>query len=267
MGENKDARMAATKAETRWMIRAQPRPSARLRLFCFPYAGGGASVFRTWTSMLPPNVELCAVQLPGRENRVREQAFSCISELIPILTEVITPHLNLPFALFGHSMGAIIAFELARRLRALYSFRPVHLFVAAHIAPHLSSPEALHRLPDATFIEKLKTYGGIPELLLQEKELMQLLLPTIRADFAMNETYMYADEEPLDCPISAFGGLHDPKVSPDYLAPWRQHTHATFNQYMLPGNHFFLQSSKELLLKTIGDDLTQALDRTAAVTG
>ncbi|HEY7557685.1 MAG TPA: thioesterase domain-containing protein [Candidatus Binatia bacterium] len=259
--------MAAKTADSRWFIRTVPNPRARLRLFCLPYAGGGASVFRSWSNVLPDYLEVCAVQLPGRENRVREQPFWHISGVIDILTELIRPYLNLPFAIFGHSVGAILAFELARQIRKVYRLTPTHLFVSAHIAPHLSSPEALHRLPDASFIEELRMYGGIPEVLLKEEELMRLLLPSIRADFAINETYVYSDGEPLECPISAFGGLHDPKVSSDYLTPWREHTCGPFSQHILPGNHFFLQSSKELLLKTIVDDLTRALGRMDAVTG
>jgi medium-chain acyl-[acyl-carrier-protein] hydrolase len=259
--------LAAKTAETRWFIRPKPNPHARLRLFCLPYAGGGASVFRSWSNFLPQDLEVCAVQLPGRENRIREQPFRHISGLIQILTEIIKPYLNLPFALFGHSLGAIVAFELARRIRHAYGLKATHLFVASHIAPHIPSPEALHRLPDASFIEELRMYDGIPELLLEEKELMQLLLPTIRADFAINETYVYSDEEPLECPISAFGGLHDPKVSSDYLTPWREHTRGAFNQHILPGNHFFLQSSKELLLKIIAEGLANTLCQTDGVNG
>jgi medium-chain acyl-[acyl-carrier-protein] hydrolase len=259
--------LAAKTADSRWFIRPRPNPQARLRLFCLPYAGGGASVFRSWSNFVPQYLEVCAVQLPGRENRVREQPFRHISGLIQILTEIIRPYLNLPIAIFGHSMGAIVAFELARRIRKVYGLKAIHLFVASRRAPHISSSEALHRLPDASFIEELRMYDGIPELLLREKELMQLLLPTIRADFATNETYIYSPEEPLECPISAFGGFHDPKVSSDDLALWREHTCGAFSQHMLPGNHFFLQSSKELLLKMIADDLARALRRMDAVTG
>ena len=239
-----------------------------MRLFCLPYAGGGSSLFRSWSKGLPQNLELCAVQLPGRENRIREQPFRHISGLIQILTEIIESYLNLPYAIFGHSVGAIVAFELARRIRKLYGLSPTHLFVSARSAPHIPPREApIHRLPDAAFIEELRLYEGIPELLLREKELMQLLLPAIRADFAINETYVYSAEEPLECPISVFGGLQDLKVSSNYLTPWREHTRMAFSQHMFPGNHFFLQSSQELLLQAISDDLTPALRQMAAVTG
>jgi medium-chain acyl-[acyl-carrier-protein] hydrolase len=258
--------LVAKTAETSWFIRPKPNPRARLRLFCLPYAGGGASVFRSWSNLLPQYFEVCAIQLPGRENRVREQPLRHISGLIQILTEIIKPYLNLPFAIFGHSMGAIVAFELARRIRKVYGLSVTHLFVASRRAPHIFSQEAIHRLPDASFIDELRMYDGIPEPLLKETELLQLLVPTIRADFAINETYVYSPEEPLACPISAFGGLHDPKVSSDYLAPWREHTCGPFSQHMLPGNHFFLQSSKDLLLQTIADDLTRALRRMGIAT-
>ena len=237
-----------------------------MRLFCLPYAGGGASTYRTWSSHLPQSVEVCRIQLPGRENRLRDPPFTQISPLVEVLAQVIEPYLSLPYALFGHSMGAIVAFELARRIRKVYGLSATHLFVASRRAPHIFSQEAIHRLPDASFIDELRRYDGIPEPLLKEKELMQLLVPTIRADFAINETYVYSPEEPLACPISAFGGLHDPNVSSDYLAPWREHTCGPFSQHMLPGNHFFLQSSKELLLQTIADDLTRALRRMGIAT-
>ena len=237
-----------------------------MRLFCLHYAGGGASTYRTWSSHLPQSVEVCRIQLPGRENRLRDPPFTQISPLVEVLAQVIEPYLSLPYALFGHSMGAIVAFELARRIRKVYGLSATHLFVASRRAPHIFSQEAIHRLPDASFIDELRRYDGIPEPLLKEKELMQLLVPTIRADFAINETYVYSPEEPLACPISAFGGLHDPNVSSDYLAPWREHTCGPFSQHMLPGNHFFLQSSKELLLQTIADDLTRALRRMGIAT-
>jgi len=166
--------------------------------------------------------------------------------------------ITIPFAFFGHSMGALISFELARQVRRRSGLSPVHLFVSGHRAPQIPDLNLpIHHLPEVAFIEKLRCLNGTPESVLQNAELMQLVLPILKADFAICEKYIYSTEEPLDCPISAFGGLQDYKVSHDHLAAWHTQTSGCFTLGMFPGNHFFVQSARMQLLQAISQDLTK----------
>lgn len=244
-------------ADNPWIVRSAPIPQPRMRLFCFPYAGGGASVFRSWSDALPEHIEICPIQFPGRENRLQEPPFTRLRPLIQTLAQVLLPHLNMPFAFFGHSMGALASFELALELRRQNAPRPVHLFVSGCRAPQLprTSPPT-HQLPDTEFIDELRRFNGTPEAVLQNSELLDIFLPLLRADLAMSETYDYVAEEPLDLPISAFGGLHDDLVSSDGLAAWQDQTRSGFTLRQFPGDHFFLIGSREALLRAMQQDLS-----------
>lgn len=239
-----------------WFILHKRHQQARLRLFCFPYAGGGASIYRTWSTELPPEIEVCRVQLPGRENRVTEAPFVRLGPLVETLGPVLYPYLDIPFAFFGHSMGALIGFELARWLRCHYKFSPMHLFVSGFRAPQIRDPDSpIHLSTDEVLIKELQRLNGTPDEVLQNAELRQLVLPLIRADLAICETYIYVDDQPLDCSISAFGGLHDDETNSNDLAAWGAQTSASFTLRLLPGNHFFIHTSEPLLLKGISKDL------------
>ncbi|WP_277881879.1 thioesterase II family protein [Coleofasciculus sp. FACHB-542] len=234
----------------------KPNPLSSLRLFCFPYAGGGALNFRTWSQGLPVGVEVCAVELPGRGKRILEAPFTQALPLVQAIAHALLPYLDKPFAFFGHSMGALVSFEVARLLRREYGMSPVHLFVSGRSAPQLPLQEPpIHSLPQPAFIEELRRLNGTPKAVLENVELMELLLPILRADFAVLETYVYAAEPPLQCPITAFGGLQDVKVSVDRLEAWRQQTSAKFSLQMLPGDHFFVQSAQPLLLQFLSREL------------
>ena len=238
----------------------RPNPEAELRLFCFPYAGAGASIYRTWPQKLPPIVEVRAVELPGRGTRLRERPFLGLLPLVEHLGEALEPYLDKPFVFFGHSMGALIGFELARLLRREGKSLPLHLLVSGHRAPHLPSKHRpIHSLPEPEFLEELKNLDGTPEAVLQNSELMELLSPVLRADFSVCETYYYHEEPPLSCPITAFGGTEDRDVDRSMLEPWRLHTEGRFTLHMLPGNHFFLQSSENELLRIVRDVLKQSV--------
>ncbi len=245
-----------------WVIRPRPNPRGRLRLFCFPYAGGAASVFYTWSDGLPGDVEVCPIQLPGRESRLRELPFTALPPLTQALAQAIQPYLDKPFAFFGHSMGAVIGFELARQLRRQNDLCPAHLFVSGSRAPQVPDPNPpLHQLPDGEFVAELRHFNGTPEEVLQNSELMQLFLPILRADFAIHETYTYTAGAPLDCSISAFGGSQDDRVSGEDLAAWRGQTCSTFMLRLFPGDHFFLHSARSLLIQAISQDLIRLLDQ------
>lgn len=218
-------------------------------------------MFRNWANTLPPTVELCPIQLPGRENRLREPPFSRISPLVEALAQALEHSLNLPFAVFGHSMGALIGFELARELRRRSLPTPALLFVSGRRAPHqLDADLPIHERSRDEFIREVQLrYNSIPEAVRQDSELMELLLPSLRADFALTESYVYYAEAPLDCPIFAFGGVEDPKVSHNDLALWSRQTCRSFSLRMLPGEHFFLQSAQSVLLQAISQELDGAV--------
>lgn len=238
-----------------WLPFRKPRPAAKVRLFCFPYAGGGASLYRTFQDELPASVEVCAVQLPGRESRVREEPVAEMSRLVGMIAGGLAPHLTPPFAFFGHSMGSMIAFEVARELRRRGRPTPMHLFVSACPPPHIPDDDETHELPDDQMIEKMREIGGMSDELLSNRELMEMILPLFRADAAVTETYLYTDEPPLDLPITAFGGLSDEKATRAQLSEWRQHTTASFTLGMVPGNHFFIRDARAPVMSVLARSL------------
>lgn len=236
---------------SRWLPRS-PRETPGLRLFAFPWAGGGATVFQTWASGLPADVELLPVQLPGREERLGEPAFERIEPLVEATRQALAPHLDVPFAFYGHSMGALVAFELTRALRRRGGPMPARLMVSGRRAPHLPVPRPhLHALPDAEFLAGLRRLQGTDDAVLESSELMALVLPTLRADFAVCETRVHAEEPPLDLPITAFGGVSDREAGFADVAAWRHHTRGGFRSRMFPGHHFFPRSCRVALLAEI----------------
>jgi medium-chain acyl-[acyl-carrier-protein] hydrolase len=248
-------------AGTSWIQYLIPKPQARLRLFCFPYAGGSASLFRLFSQYLPAEIEVCPVQLPGRESRLRERAYTRLEPLVDALLEVLGPYLTMPFAFFGHSMGAMISFELARALRRFTRLPiPMHLFVSGHRAPQLPTKEPpISHLAEEQFIEKVRNLKGTPEEVLEHTELLQLLIPLLRADFELCETYQWKDEPPLDCPLSAYGGLSDEAVPRETILAWREQTKASFHARFFPGEHFYIHSQQQALLFALAQELTQDL--------
>lgn len=249
-----------------WLRPPKEEPGALVRLFCFPFGGGGASTFREWGAELGPEIEVWPVQLPGRETRWREPAYNKVSALLPGLGEAVAPYLDRPFALFGHSMGALISFELARHLRRLGLPQPVHLFVSARRGPQV--PDRLppiHALPQDQVVEQLnRRYNGIPQAIMESENLLNLFVPIFRADLELTETYQYTQEPPLACPISAFGGLADHQVTLTDHAAWGDQTTGAFTLRMLPGGHFFLQETRTRLLAALSSDLRQTLAENAA---
>ncbi|MBV9927177.1 MAG: thioesterase [Acidobacteria bacterium] len=238
--------------------RATANPQAALRLFCFPYAGGSAQIYRQWPASLPAAVEVCPVQLPGRGNRLLEPPFTTMAEVVAYLSDAVGPFLDKPFAFFGHSMGAVISFELARSLRRARGVEPRHLFVSGRRAPQLPRTRPpIHQLPAPELIEELRRLNGTPREVLANAELMQLMLPVIRADFAVVSSFRYTAEPPLGCPITALGGLQDEDVPREHLEAWREQTSAACTVRMFAGDHFFLQSAEPLLLRVLARDLQQ----------
>ncbi len=246
-----------------WILPGPSSALPRLRLFCFPYAGGGAAVFARWADLLPPEVELCRVQLPGRETRWREAPFTSLSLLVSTLVEEIHSYLDRPFAFFGHSLGALISFELARQLRRQFDLVPAQLFVSGRWAPHLPNPDPpIYQQPDAEFIDALRErYNNIPDAVVNDPELMEIFLPLLRADVTMLDTYVYVPGRPLDCPITAYGGSADRQVARAALEAWRQHTTRTFQVRVFPGAHFYLQAERMALLQDVSRELIALLSQ------
>ena len=230
-----------------------------MRLFCFPYAGGGDSIFHLWQQSLSNTIEVCPVQLPGRAARIAEPPWTDMDQLLRALGRALTPYLDRPFALFGHSMGALIAFNLARHLRRECDAQPIHLFVSGRCSPQTMKEPVDFKL--AELPKMLRRYNGTPEEALEDPELMELVLPVLRADLALCRSYVYTSEPPFSSSITAFGGLQDYGVPRDCLEGWSEHTTGSFVVRMLPGDHFFLNTSRLPLLEAISKELGQDIKR------
>jgi surfactin synthase thioesterase subunit len=233
--------------------------AGKVRLFCFPYAGGSATAFAPWAAHLPAWVDLVGVQLPGRGGRLAEPAYTDIEALLDALVPVIEAEGRMRCAFFGHSLGGLLAFGLARRLRRRGAAMPLHLFVSASGAPqlHRTAP-SLHLLDDEALLSALREYNGTPQEAPANRELMSLLLPAIRADFALRAGYHHQEEPPLAVPITVFAGTRDPHVSPEQAHGWGDCTTAPFAWRHFDGDHFILHSHAASMAECITAALTDA---------
>ena len=235
----------------------EPRPDARIRLYCVPHAGGGVSAFRSWQASLPSIVEVQAIQLPGRENRLMEAPLSDAFEIAKLIADTIEPELDRTYAVFGHSMGALISFELLRELQSRGAREAGHFFASAFRAPQLKNPDPVfHDLPDQEFIAELnRRYDAVPAAALESEELLELILPGVRADTTVCDAYEYKQGEPLNCPITALGGESDGIVKPELLKPWIEQTSSYFDLELFAGDHFYLQPGEKALLELVSRKL------------
>lgn len=221
--------------------RRAPADTVASRLFCFSHAGGGSALYGPWRAAFGAGLEVCPVLLPGREARMSEPPYRRMEDLIDPLVQALGPDMDRPFSLFGHSMGSIVAFELARRVTAL-GYPLQSLLVSGRRAPHLRSPRpAVHTLDEAGFIDAIAALGGTPDEVLRDHALFRTFLPSLRADFELNERYLPLIGHPLGCQLLAFSGDCDPQVTESELLAWREVTAGDFAHHMLPGNHFYLQ--------------------------
>jgi medium-chain acyl-[acyl-carrier-protein] hydrolase len=234
----------------KWLVCPKPNPAAGSRLFIFPYAGGGPAAFSTWSAA---RFETWTAHYPGRGSRFNEPPLKDLDSLVEGLAQALQPRLDKPFIFFGHSLGGLIAFELARRLRRHNLPQPKTLFVSACGAPHIRDPHPpIHALPDAEFLDVMKKLDGIPTEILNHPEALRLLLPIVRADFEAVEMYRFDPHPPpLDVPIIAFGGLNDPRVSRERVEGWASLTISAFRSHFFPGDHFFIHTARETIIESI----------------
>jgi medium-chain acyl-[acyl-carrier-protein] hydrolase len=240
-----------------WIVRwSAGAESPAWRLFCFPYAGGGASKYRQWRSALPAKAELCAIQLPGREQRAGEPALRRMEDAVDALVHALAPYIDRPFVFFGHSMGAVIAYEVAKALYLRFGRQPQGLVVSSHRAPHMPSrTRSLHDLPESELIDEIRALQGTPPEILESKELLELLLPTLRSDLELAETYAAKPDDTLSCPVIAAGGDCDPEISPEELDGWRVFTRGPFRRQLFPGDHFYIHDQKSNFLSAMKSQL------------
>lgn len=252
-------RSAAIIQRTPWFI-TSPAQRPSMRLFCFAYAGGSAFNFMPWRAALDSSIEICAVQLPGRGARIAEPPIASMPALLKSMAPAISQQNHLPFAFFGHSVGALIAFELARYLQLHGVGGPEHLFMSGCHAPQFRSPSRqLHQLPDDAFIDELRDYNGTPTEVLESGELMALMLPTIRADFAIAENYCYRSGPMLQVPISVYAGKQEDNKAPGQIDGWKKETANRCQVTWFDGGHFFINTERDAVLKQINADLFETL--------
>ena len=233
---------------SRWFRCTSPLPSPTTRMYCVPFAGGGPIAFRNWQARFP-ETEIWAVHLPGREARITEPPISDMNNLINVLTPLITEHATGPFSLFGHSMGAMVAFELTRRLEAEGRVCPTRLFLSGYGAPSTrTEPSNSHRLPDPEFAARIRSFEGTPEEVFAHPELLDIFLPLLRADITLLETHRCDPNARVACPIIALGAKADKEVTLDSIAAWRNHTHGLFEMHQFEGGHFYWQTDPDPML-------------------
>lgn len=240
-------------------IRPRAATVPRMWLICFPYAGGAATAYHHWPSMLPADVELIAVQYPGRATRMREAPCHRLEDLLADVEKAMGILLDRPYAFFGHSMGATVAYELTRRLLASGGPGPRQLFLSGRSAPQLPPRRLpIHALPHEQFIDTLREFSGTPAEVLEHRELMEMMVPIMRADFEALETWKHEATPPFDIPVSVFGGLSDEAVPMESLDAWSTCTTGRFKRHMFPGRHFFLQQHANAMLNIVARALDHA---------
>ncbi|MFG3258660.1 thioesterase II family protein [Streptomyces sp. NPDC048172] len=253
--------MNARADEDRWIRRFHPAPEAATRLVCLPHAGGSASFYFPVSRALAPQVDVLAVQYPGRQDRLAEPCVESIADLADAVTERLLPWADRPLAVFGHSMGATLAFEVALRLEQR-GITLQALFPSGRRAPSRHREETTHLRDDAGLVQAVKELGGTESQMLDDEELLRAVLPAIRSDYRAAETYRYRPGPPLSCPVYAMVGDSDPRASVDEVRSWGDHTEERFELQTYPGGHFYLNAQAPRVVDAITRALT-ATSRTA----
>ncbi len=238
-----------------WVTCPQSRPDAAVRLICLPHAGGGAAAFYPFASLLPPAIEMLAIQLPGRETRLSEPPFRRMDPLVDALINGIRDELDRPYALFGHSMGALVSLELCRELRRRGLPMPQTVVVSGRRAPTIPNTEPLfHLMSDAAFVDALvRRYDAIPQVIRNERDLMALFIPILKADFEIFETHVFRDEPPLPCALAMYGGRNDPQTA--HMTGWADLFEGTATTRLFDGGHFYLAEHRQAVAAALADDV------------
>jgi medium-chain acyl-[acyl-carrier-protein] hydrolase len=245
----------------KWFVIPRPNPSAELRIFCFPYAGGSAVTYMDWVKHLPANIEVVIVQPPGRGPRMFESLFTNMDALITELVQLIPSMLNKPYIFYGHSLGSRVAFELMNQLKKHQLSLPIHFIASGSKGPHLLPiKKAIYQLPENEFIEELKQLSGTPTAVLENKELMDLFIPLLRADFEIADTYSYQGNEKFDCLLTVLGGEED-DITIEQLNSWKKFFNQEKQVNLLPGGHFFIDSHSEIVFKHVNQILQQSVEK------
>lgn len=251
---------------TPWVVPIRSSSRSALTLYCFSFAGGSAHIFRSWATGLATDVEIMAIELPGHGRRFAETLLTDVDETTQMLCAHLAHTVKQPFVFFGHSNGALLAYELACALQAKGLPMPRLLMVSGKRPPHVPHREpAFHQLPDGELIEKLREYEGTPDAVLQDHELMDALLPILRADFKMAHDYRYTQRQPLRCGIASLGGMKDPWVPADEVELWRELTVASFAHRIFSGGHFFIYDSARAVFEFV-DTMLSSLCRAVTTT-
>ena len=242
----------------KWFFCMRPKPLASIRLFCFPFGGGGASVFHQWSDAMGDDIEIRALQLPGRETRYSEPRGKDVNYLVKNIVQALVAYQDKPFALFGYSLGSLLAFEVCRELRRQKLQMPEHLFIAALHAPHLPPPHPpISSLADQEFVETVEYYYQPPGEAWNNQELREFLLPVLRDDIALYESYVYQQGEPLQCPIDVFAGDQDRSIPLELMRSWSEQTSSTVKQHVFNGGHFFIDDSVNEIQTLVSNSLTR----------
>jgi pyochelin biosynthetic protein PchC len=241
----------ATTTARDWLRCYRPRPVARVRLLCFPYATGNATFYRPWAAELPDDIELVAVQYPGRLDRINEPCIADMDTMADTIARVLAPILDRPIALFGHSMGGAIGFEVAHRIRDRHGVNPVRFFVSGRPPPEYHCTGTKHRESDDVLWGEMARLGGTSDDVLAHPDLRAALMPTLRGDYQLIETYRPVATDPLATPITALVGDADPEVSVAQAMAWCRHTSAEFSLEVFPGNHFYLLGHRSAVIAEV----------------
>lgn len=240
-----------------WFRRFIQSPDAECQLICFPHAGGSASFYQPVARLLAPSTQVWAIQYPGRQDRRAERGLTSIDELAEAVADRLGPLSGTPFAFFGHSMGAVVSFEVARRLARRGHTGPVALFVSGRRAPSAHRTELVHRGTDAELLRALQELSGTDARILGDEELQRMILPAVRSDYQAIECYRYASGPPVACPVVALGGDNDPHASVAEMRGWSGHTTGPFELHIFPGGHFYLVDEQRRVLSVVADGIAK----------
>ncbi|HET8680974.1 MAG TPA: alpha/beta fold hydrolase [Micromonosporaceae bacterium] len=238
-----------------WIRRYHPAPDSTVRLVCFPHAGGSASFYFPVSAKMPPAIEVCAVQYPGRQDRRAEASIESIPVLADAISDAIRPLADCPLAFFGHSMGAVVAYEVALRMERDGAAPLVRLFASGRRAPSRYRPEAVHQQGDQGIIAELRALSGPNTDMLGDPEMLEMILPAVRTDYRAIETYRHVPGQAVNCPIMVLVGDSDPRVTLDEAKAWAGHTTDPFDLRVFPGDHFYLIEQSQAVIQVLIEEL------------